>query len=299
MGWDGEADFKHALRQVARSATRDRLELVAIAAVEEEEVAYKVVAHLLLKTLKEVKPDSRLRVFYGLSAVARQSVARRGAGSKYVRRLEPQLDAVATLLGEAPDKDRALVARVLELWWREGVFSPPAVAKLQAQFPAAAAAAPAAAAAQAPPAAAVHVAAAGGNEEEQYVLPTQYGNGGAPHANVYPASTSLPRPPPPLPPPLPPLPPPPPAAAVASPAAQTAAYDPADAAADPAEAPVDLAAAGGLPPLPPLPAPLPPAPPAVRPPAVDGATSLSFGGQDEGPEAKKRKTRWESTGGTP
>jgi hypothetical protein len=151
MGWAGEAEFKHILRQVAHGATRERLELLATLAVEEELLAYKVVTAVLVKKLKEVKPQYRLRVFYAISAVARQSVGRRALASRYVERLSPQLDAIAAAMEQAPAAERRMVARVLEQWWREGVFSPSEVAKLQARFkpdadaPAAGAAASAAA----------------------------------------------------------------------------------------------------------------------------------------------------------
>ena len=49
---------------------------------------YKHVCALLLKDLKSLKPQYRLRAFYALSAIVRKSVARRGAKDKYGERRE-------------------------------------------------------------------------------------------------------------------------------------------------------------------------------------------------------------------
>ena len=47
-----------------------------------------------------------------------------------------KLETIAGLLNEIPPTDKILVGRVLQLWWRDGIFPPSALTKLQSQFPA-------------------------------------------------------------------------------------------------------------------------------------------------------------------
>ncbi|KAL4514153.1 hypothetical protein Ndes2437B_g04193 [Nannochloris sp. 'desiccata'] len=136
MPWEKEEAFRVLLHKIATKATPERLAKAAASALENDEAAVKYVSGIILKEMKQLKPTYKLRVFFAFSSIARASVAKYGSRSKYAARWAIKLETIAGLLSEIPPNDKIQVARVLQLWWRDGIFPPSALAKLQAQFPA-------------------------------------------------------------------------------------------------------------------------------------------------------------------
>jgi hypothetical protein len=136
MQWRKEEAFRALLHKIAIKATVERLARAADMALEKDEAGVKIVSKLILRELKNLKPAYKLRIFYAFSSIVRASVAKYGSRSKYADRWGVKLDTVAGLLAEIPPSDKILVGRVLHLWWRDGIFSPRSLTKLQTQYPA-------------------------------------------------------------------------------------------------------------------------------------------------------------------
>lgn len=81
--WTNELDFRTLLKDVTRNATNDRLQLLAEMAEQDAPVAYKHIVALLLKDLKRLKPDYRIRIIFAMSSIVRTSVSRNGNRDKY------------------------------------------------------------------------------------------------------------------------------------------------------------------------------------------------------------------------
>jgi hypothetical protein len=137
--WEKEEAFRTLLHKIAAKATSERLATASDLALENDEAAVKHVSGLVLKELKQLKSAYKLRIFYAFSSIVRASVAKYGSRSKYAARWGVKLDTIAGLLAEIPPNDKIQVGRVLQLWWRDGIFPPSALTRLQAIFPAPAA----------------------------------------------------------------------------------------------------------------------------------------------------------------
>lgn len=140
MPRENEEAFKEVflalLHKIAIKARVDRLTRASDMALANQEAAASIVSKLCLKELKAIKPAYRLKIFYLISAIVRESVAKYGSRSKYAARWVGKLESMANTLAEIPSADKIQVGRVLQLWWRDGVFPPRALTKLQAIFPA-------------------------------------------------------------------------------------------------------------------------------------------------------------------
>ncbi|KAL4542337.1 hypothetical protein Ndes2526B_g09303 [Nannochloris sp. 'desiccata'] len=124
MPWEKEEAFRVLLHKIATKATPERLAKAAASALENDEAAVKYVSGIILKEMKQLKPTYKLRVFFAFSSIARASVAKYGSRSKYAARWAIKLETIAGLLSEIPPNDKIQVARVLQLWWRDGIFPP-------------------------------------------------------------------------------------------------------------------------------------------------------------------------------
>jgi hypothetical protein len=82
MVWEHEQDFRALLKDITKKASKEHLDLIAELAVSDA-VAYKIVCALLLKELKQVKPDYRIKIIFAMSSIVRLSVSRHATRDKY------------------------------------------------------------------------------------------------------------------------------------------------------------------------------------------------------------------------
>ena len=73
-------------------------------------------------------------MLYALSSIARVSFEKFGSRSQYSKLWGSQLEVLGDILQHVPVEDKAYIARVLKLWWREGLFHPVKISRLQDIF---------------------------------------------------------------------------------------------------------------------------------------------------------------------
>ena len=124
MGWDGEKEIKHALKELvaSKSVSNSRVKAVADTALKYSR-EYKRIVYSIEQVIWKSKPKHRLGGLCSMDAVLRQSRLKNGSKDVYAKRFLQHLKETIRAISEIPENQQDQVKRVVQEWQKQGFYT--------------------------------------------------------------------------------------------------------------------------------------------------------------------------------